>query len=61
MMYGSLRFFEAFAILCPFVLLWFAYANRYALMSTGSTPLSSSGKQACLGFRAFDPYIILYD
>jgi len=59
MRHGLLRFFEALAILWTFVLLWFVFTNQYALMSSGSTPLSSSGKQAFLGFRAFDPYLIV--
>ena len=57
MMYGLLRFFEAPAILWAFVIRWLLRNLLLPHAHRVNTPFAS-GKPTCLGFRAFDPYII---
>ena len=60
MMYGSLRCFATPALLGHSALSLFAKANYYVLRVRWVNTPFASGKRACLGFRAFDPYIILF-
>ena len=59
MMYGSLRCFATLALLGHSAFSEFAKANSYMLRVRWVNTPYASGKQACLGSRAFDPDIII--
>ena len=58
MVYGSLRCFATHALLGHSAFSEFAKANSCMLRVRWVNTSFASGKQAYLGFRAFDPYII---
>ena len=58
MMYGSLRCFATLALLGHSAFSEFAKANSCMLRVRWVKSPFASDRQACLGFRAFDPYII---
>ena len=60
MMYGPLRCFATPALLVHFAFSEFAKAYSCMLRVRWVNTPFASGKQACLGFRAFDPYITVY-